>query len=107
MKHILLPTDFSGTSVKAAYFAMDLYGAEDARYTLLNTYLKPAYGNVLLPPMPDTERASRNGLRRGGRRLALIHISEPTRPYQISYALFCLKKKQKNNTKNKKELNTR
>ena len=68
MKHILLPTDFSGTSVKAAYFAMDLYGAEDARYTLLNTYLKPAYGNVLLPPMPDTERASRNGLRRVERR---------------------------------------
>ena len=25
--------------------------------------------------------------------LSLIHISEPTRPYQISYAVFCLKKK--------------
>ena len=25
-------------------------------------------------------------------RLSLIHISEPTRPYQISYAVFCLKK---------------
>ncbi len=25
--------------------------------------------------------------------LALIHISEPTRPYYISYAVFCLKKK--------------
>ena len=24
--------------------------------------------------------------------LSLIHISEPTRPYQISYAVFCLKK---------------
>ena len=48
MKHILLPTDFSGTSVKAAYFAMDLYGAEDARYTLLNTYLKPAHARPQL-----------------------------------------------------------
>ena len=25
--------------------------------------------------------------------LSLIHISEPTRPYQITYAAFCLKKK--------------
>ena len=24
--------------------------------------------------------------------LSLIHISEPTRPYEISYAVFCLKK---------------
>ena len=27
--------------------------------------------------------------------LSLIHISEPTRPERISYAVFCLKKKQK------------
>ena len=27
------------------------------------------------------------------RKLTLIHISEPTRPYQISYAVLCLKKK--------------
>ena len=27
--------------------------------------------------------------------LSLIHISEPTRPYSISYAVFCLKKKNK------------
>ncbi len=26
---------------------------------------------------------------------ALIHISEPTRPYESSYAVFCLKKKKK------------
>ena len=26
------------------------------------------------------------------RRLSLIHISEPTRPLYISYAVFCLKK---------------
>ena len=29
--------------------------------------------------------------------LALIHISEPTRPYYNSYAVFCLKKKTINN----------
>ena len=28
-----------------------------------------------------------------GQRLSLIHISEPTRPGYISYAVFCLKKK--------------
>ena len=27
--------------------------------------------------------------------LSLIHISEPTRPERISYAVFCLKKKKK------------
>ena len=30
--------------------------------------------------------------------LSLIHISEPPRPYYISYAVFCLKKKNHNNT---------
>ena len=30
--------------------------------------------------------------------LSLIHISEPTRQAEISYAVFCLKKKKKNNT---------
>eukprot|EP00658_Telonema_sp_P-2_P026764 TRINITY_DN20832_c0_g1_i1.p1 TRINITY_DN20832_c0_g1~~TRINITY_DN20832_c0_g1_i1.p1 ORF type:complete len:256 (-),score=56.59 TRINITY_DN20832_c0_g1_i1:60-827(-) len=32
--------------------------------------------------------------------LSLIHISEPTRLLSISYAVFCLKKKKKNQTKN-------
>eukprot|EP00831_Metopus_contortus_P036290 TRINITY_DN28750_c0_g1_i2.p2 TRINITY_DN28750_c0_g1~~TRINITY_DN28750_c0_g1_i2.p2 ORF type:complete len:126 (-),score=50.92 TRINITY_DN28750_c0_g1_i2:15-392(-) len=35
-----------------------------------------------------------NGEKRG---LSLIHISEPTRPLYISYAVFCLKKKKKKN----------
>lgn len=68
MKHILIPTDFSATSIKAAYFALDLFGTEDVRYTLLNTYLKTAYRNALLPLPLDTERASRNGLQRVARR---------------------------------------
>ena len=36
-----------------------------------------------------------------GTRLSLIHISEPTRQAEISYAVFCLKKKKKKNTKKK------
>eukprot|EP00831_Metopus_contortus_P030147 TRINITY_DN24772_c0_g1_i1.p3 TRINITY_DN24772_c0_g1~~TRINITY_DN24772_c0_g1_i1.p3 ORF type:complete len:107 (+),score=24.63 TRINITY_DN24772_c0_g1_i1:464-784(+) len=32
--------------------------------------------------------------------LSLIHISEPTRPLYISYAVFCLKKKKNNKTNN-------
>ena len=31
--------------------------------------------------------------------LSLIHISEPTRRYAISYAVFCLKKKRSTNAK--------
>eukprot|EP00831_Metopus_contortus_P006926 TRINITY_DN12649_c0_g1_i10.p1 TRINITY_DN12649_c0_g1~~TRINITY_DN12649_c0_g1_i10.p1 ORF type:complete len:133 (+),score=30.56 TRINITY_DN12649_c0_g1_i10:34-432(+) len=34
-----------------------------------------------------------------GHHLSLIHISEPTRPLYISYAVFCLKKKKKKNQK--------
>src|SRR5678810_1357614 len=37
---------------------------------------------------------------RSSRPLSLIHISEPTRQAEISYAVFCLKKKKK--SKNKK-----
>ena len=68
MKNILLPTDFSETSMKAATFALDLFGTEGVNYMLLNTYLKPAYRNALIPLNLDTERASRNGLRRMERR---------------------------------------
>ena len=37
--------------------------------------------------------------------LSLIHISEPTRRTPISYAVFCLKKKNTHKKKNKKQLN--
>ena len=32
--------------------------------------------------------------------LSLIHISEPTRQAEISYAVFCLKKKKKKKSEN-------
>ena len=35
--------------------------------------------------------------------LSLIHISEPTRQAEISYAVFCLKKKKKKKQKKKKK----
>ena len=35
-------------------------------------------------------------VRAAGARLSLIHISEPTRQAEISYAVFCLKKKKEN-----------
>ena len=35
--------------------------------------------------------------------LSLIHISEPTRQAEISYAVFCLKKKKKKTKKQKKK----
>ena len=45
-----------------------------------------------LSPFPKPINNS-NLVTRGIYRLSLIHISEPTRPLYISYAVFCLKKK--------------
>ena len=41
----------------------------------------------------DFERGQASRKRGTGRSLSLIHISEPTRLLSISYAVFCLKKK--------------
>ncbi|MBS1569202.1 MAG: universal stress protein [Bacteroidetes bacterium] len=68
MKHILLPTDFSDASFKAASFAFDLFGAKSVEYTFLNVYLQVAYRNALYRVEVDTARNSRNGLRRMERR---------------------------------------
>ena len=45
-------------------------------------------------PGPDQVQIEQKAI---GLNLSLIHISEPTRPYQISYAVFCLKKKKDKN----------
>src|SRR5678816_4406985 len=47
---------------------------------------------------PMIEQALGNGSRYG---LRIVYISEPTRLLSISYAVFCLKKKKKNNKMNK------
>ena len=39
--------------------------------------------------------------------LSLIHISEPTRQAEISYAVFCLKKKKKTKQKIQKKKKTK
>src|SRR5665213_4022680 len=46
--------------------------------------------SVVTPPVPKN--------------LSLIHISEPTRQAEISYAVFCLKKKNKKTKKTNKEI---
>lgn len=38
MKNILLPTDFSDNSKRAIKYAIKLFGTEEVKYTLLNTY---------------------------------------------------------------------
>lgn len=41
MAHILIPTDFSTNALNAARYAIKLYGTEDNRFTVLNTYMMP------------------------------------------------------------------
>lgn len=41
MAHLLIPTDFSVGALRAASYAIKLYGAEGNRFTLLNTYMMP------------------------------------------------------------------
>src|SRR5678809_1629217 len=65
------------------------------------------------PPSARSWRASRRSGRRPGGTppassrspppLSLIHISEPTRQAEISYAVFCLKKKTKKRRKKKQK----
>jgi len=38
MKNILLPTDFSENSIRAINYAIKLFGTDDVKYTVLNTY---------------------------------------------------------------------
>ncbi|MCB0759802.1 MAG: universal stress protein [Flavobacteriales bacterium] len=70
MTHILLPTDFSDTALKAAHFAMDLYGTSDVRYTLVNSTPVKASADPLLPDLTRLmEQQSLSGLRQAERRL--------------------------------------
>jgi nucleotide-binding universal stress UspA family protein len=41
MAHILIPTDFSGNSLKAAQYAVQLFGVEGNTFTVLNSYMLP------------------------------------------------------------------
>ena len=59
---------------------------------------------LYLPPTPYLSSGSGPRLETLTKRLqlSLIHISEPTRQAEISYAVFCLKKKKKKKRKEKK-----
>src|SRR5660397_284117 len=66
------------------------------------------------PPDPPTDPSRCRGpatpppgSHPAGRNLSLIHISEPTRLRRISYAVFCLKKKNNTNKKNNKHHSTK
>src|SRR5664279_5742885 len=54
----------------------------------------PIAGEQEIVPTRMRPRAFCVLARQGGEGLSLIHISEPTRRTPISYAVFCLKKKQ-------------
>jgi hypothetical protein len=41
MAHVLIPTDFSGNSLKAAQYAVQLFGIEGNTFTVLNSYMLP------------------------------------------------------------------
>lgn len=70
MATILLPTDFSDAAFNAAKFAVDLYGAEGNKFTLVHTYLIPSYDNALLPSLGDIpKREAVNRTRRVERKL--------------------------------------
>jgi nucleotide-binding universal stress UspA family protein len=41
MAHVLIPTDFSGNSLKAAQYAVQLFGIAGNTFTVLNSYMLP------------------------------------------------------------------
>ena len=56
------------------------------------------------PKAKDADTVSLLAYLSPDQKLSLIHISEPTRQAEISYAVFCLKKKKKKTTKVIKQL---
>lgn len=90
MNRILLPTDGSDAAFHAARFAFDLFGTDGVRYTLVHTFLKPAYRNALLPAM-DTAREAANKLRRAERRCrahaGTVTLAKRTSPYPLAEVL--------------------
>jgi len=90
MTNILLPTDGSDASFNAAVLAFDLFGTKDVRYTLVHTFLKPAFRNALLPAV-NTEAEAVNKLRRFERRCRKhaegAVLAKRSSPYQLAEVL--------------------
>ena len=72
-----------------------------AKYGITNEILKDRIVAALVASAEkicrDTVQFHKNGYNEGD--LSLIHISEPTRQAEISYAVFCLKKKKEQNNR--------
>lgn len=73
MQNILIPSDFSANALKAAEYAISLFGS-DAHYTLLNTYEVPHSGATMLISIADIlEKDSLQLLREEQARLFQLH----------------------------------
>lgn len=62
MAHLLIPTDLSDLSLKAAAFAVDLFGAEGNTFTLLHTRSSYGLSSSLVPGAIDLQRVEHDGL---------------------------------------------
>lgn len=58
MAHILLPTDFSDPSLNACAYALDLFGTQGHRYTLMHSYLDPVPGYAAMVDMSSAMYAA-------------------------------------------------
>ena len=78
---------FGGVYVFTRLLDADEYG----RYALMFSVMALIHTVTLAPAEAAAYRFT--GEANASGKLSLIHISEPTRPEPISYAVFCLKKK--------------
>ena len=70
MAHILLPSDLSEQSLKAATFAVDLFGTEGNTYTLVHAFMAIGLADPMIPSMlPDIQKVHDEGLEEFERRL--------------------------------------
>ncbi|HEY0978290.1 MAG TPA: universal stress protein [Flavobacteriales bacterium] len=69
MAHLLIPTDLSDLSLKAATFAVDLFGAQGNTFTLVHTSSDPGPALPLMRELPALRRREDEGLADLERRL--------------------------------------
>lgn len=62
MAHVLIPTDLSDLSLKAAAFAVDLFGAEGNTFTLMHTMSAYGLSSSLVPEVAGLSRMPQHGL---------------------------------------------
>jgi nucleotide-binding universal stress UspA family protein len=58
MAHILLPTDFSDSSLNACSYALDLFGSAGNTFTLVHSYMDPVPGYAAMVDMSSALYAS-------------------------------------------------